>query len=97
VCAAVVTRRVYALPSFDGALVHGAPAPLVPADADDPLCAGGDLMALARPGTDVIVRACAHSLGGPVAAMAIANGAWFGGGPGIGLKKEARHQSCASE
>jgi len=70
-CVTVVTRRVYALPAFDGALVHGAPAPLVPADADDPLCAGGDLMALARPGTDVIVRACAHSLGGPVAAMEV--------------------------
>jgi hypothetical protein len=68
-CASVVTRRVYALPAFDGALSAGAPAPLVPADPDDPTCAGGDLVAIARPGTDVIVRAHAHSVDGPVPAM----------------------------
>lgn len=68
-CATVVTRRVYALPAFDGALTAGAPAPLVEADPDDPTCAGGDLMALSRPGTDVVVRAHAHSVDGPVASM----------------------------
>lgn len=68
-CASVVTRRVYALPAFDGALSMGAPAPLVSADPDDPTCAGGDLVAIARPGTDVIVRAHAHSVDGPVPTM----------------------------
>lgn len=67
--AAVVTRRVYALPSFDGALTRGAPAPLVSADPADPLSAGGDLLAIARPGTDVVIKAHAHSLTGPVASL----------------------------
>lgn len=67
--AAVVTRRVYALPSFDGALTRGAPAPLVSADPDDPLSAGGDLLAIARPGTDVVIKAHAHSVTGPVASL----------------------------
>lgn len=70
-CVSVVTRRAYALPAFDGALTHGAPAPLVDADPDDPLCAGGDLMAIARPGTDVVVRAHAHSIDGPVRSMEV--------------------------
>lgn len=69
--ASVVARRVYALPAFDGALTHGAPAPLVPVDPDDPRSAGGDLLAIARPGTDLVVRAHAHSLDGPVAAMEV--------------------------
>ena len=68
-CASVVTRRVYALPAFDGALTMGAPAPLVAADPDDPTCAGGDLVAIARPGTDVVVHAHAHSVDGPVPSM----------------------------
>jgi hypothetical protein len=69
VCATVVTRRVYPLPSRDGVLSGGAPAPLVDADPDDPLSAGGDLLAVARPGTDLIVRAHAHSVDGPVSTM----------------------------
>ncbi len=69
VYATVVTRRVYALPSFDGALTHGAPSPLVSADPADPLSAGGDLFAVARPGTDVVIKAHAHSLDGPVPTM----------------------------
>ena len=69
VYATVVTRRVYALPSFDGALTRGAPAPLVSADPADPLSAGGDLLAIARPGTDVVIKAHAHSLDGPVPSM----------------------------
>ena len=69
VYATVVTRRVYALPSFDGALTHGAPSPLVSADPADPLSAGGDLLAIARPGTDVVIKAHAHSLDGPVPSM----------------------------
>ncbi len=68
-CASVVTRRVYALPAFDGALSMGAPAPLVSADPDDPTCAGGDIVAIARPGTDVVVRAHAHSVDGPAPSM----------------------------
>lgn len=70
-CASVVTRRVYALPSFDGALTMGSPAPLHSADPDDPVCAGGDIMAIARPGTDVVVRAHAHSVDGPVSSMEV--------------------------
>jgi len=69
VFATVVTRRVYALPSFDGALTRGAPAPLVSADPNDPLAAGGDLLAIGRPGTDVVIKAHAHSLDGPVPSM----------------------------
>jgi hypothetical protein len=69
VCATVVTRRVYPLPARDGVLSGGAPASLVAADPDDPVAAGGDLLAVARPGTDVIVSAHAHSVDGPVAAM----------------------------
>ena len=88
-CASVVTRRVYGLPAFDGALSAGVPAPLVPADPDDPLCAGGDLLAIARPGTDVIVRAHAHSVDGPVAAMDVSV-AVFDGGPAPRLCKRLR-------
>ena len=68
----VVTRRRYALPAFDGAIYDGQPEALRGEAGPRPGDGDGDLLAVARPGTDVHVRARAYSLDGPVRALDVA-------------------------